>query len=636
MSGPIAPAARQAYAEALNGLMGGILAPESGVLDAWQQYPIPFASHATTADQPAAPQPPADALADLLSGDDIHGNALRLVGRMVREGVTDAMIRSTFQILAQQVEAMRGADRAQALLGGELTRMIRGARDWQARGQTDREDQRRRESAAMDQSADSDFLTPPPRPTEAMFYGLTGEVARTAAAGREVNPVSVAAAFLSWLSAQVGRDVYLQVGDVRHPVPLFTLHVGRTAIAAKGESTGLPLRIDEAIRQSPLARLGPEQHLLGQTHAGGLSSREGLTLFVHDGYKSGRDDIPSIEDKRLWVFEPEFQNVIAQGKREGNTLSAALRDVWDGGSIKPATKGGRIWASVPHIALHGCITPFELRAGLEQKDITNGFGNRFLLIWAERTCLVPLPRATAPEAISRLARRAERVIRFALGTYPATIYTRELRLTPDAETMWCSAYRSLKRREPLGETVAALLERRAPITLRLAGLFALTDESLMIEARHLAAALAWSRYHRDSVAFVFGAEVEQTRQAIEQSDRRRKLRDYLAGRDWVIRSEILSRALGGKVTANDLNGVLQAMLADGEIEQKQEARGGAATNTKTFYRASVAREIDAKDAKHAQDGVNADPESGRTTAKDAERRTPEKDAAGVVCREVIG
>ena len=70
-----------------------------------------------------------------------------------------------------------------------------------------------------------------------------------------------------------------------------------------------------------------------------------------------------------------------------------------------------------------------------------------------------------------------------------------------------------------------------------------------------------------------------------------------------------------------------------EIEQKQEARGGAARNTKTFYRAFVAR---AKDAKHAQDGVNADPESGRTTAKDAERRTPEKDAAGVVCREVIG
>jgi hypothetical protein len=26
-------------------------------LDAWQQYRIPFASHATTADQPAAPQP---------------------------------------------------------------------------------------------------------------------------------------------------------------------------------------------------------------------------------------------------------------------------------------------------------------------------------------------------------------------------------------------------------------------------------------------------------------------------------------------------------------------------------------------------------------------------------------------------
>ncbi len=207
---------------------------------------------------------------------------------------------------------------------------------------------------------DSDFLTPPPRPTEAMFYGLVGDVAAAAAQEREVNRVSVAAAFMSWLSAQIGRDTYIQVGDVRHALQLFTLHTGRTAIAAKGESVSLVKRVDAEIRQSPISNVG-EVGLLGKTHDGGLSSREGLTLFVHDGLKIGKDDIPAIEDKRLWIFEPEFQNVIAQGKREGNTLSAALRDVWDGGSIKPATKGGRIWATEPHIALHGCITPFELR-----------------------------------------------------------------------------------------------------------------------------------------------------------------------------------------------------------------------------------------------------------------------------------
>ena len=56
-------------------------------------------------------------------------------------------------------------------------------------------------------------------------------------------------------------------------------------------------------------------------------------------------------------IESEFANVLGQTKREGNTLSAALRDVWDGISIRPATKTSRVWASDPHIALSGAVTP---------------------------------------------------------------------------------------------------------------------------------------------------------------------------------------------------------------------------------------------------------------------------------------
>ena len=84
-------------------------------------------------------------------------------------------------------------------------------------------------------------------------------------------------------------------------------------------------------------------------------------LLIHDGYKEGKKEIDPVVDKRLWIMESEFANVLHQARRDGNTLSPALRDAWDGKSIKPATKTFRIGATDPHIALSAAITPTELR-----------------------------------------------------------------------------------------------------------------------------------------------------------------------------------------------------------------------------------------------------------------------------------
>lgn len=67
-------------------------------------------------------------LADLLNGDDVHGNACRLVGRWVAQGWDDATIRATMTALALGVESERGSERAAELVGDELDRMIEGAR----------------------------------------------------------------------------------------------------------------------------------------------------------------------------------------------------------------------------------------------------------------------------------------------------------------------------------------------------------------------------------------------------------------------------------------------------------------------------------------------------------------------------
>ena len=159
LTAPVAPDARLRLVEALNGALGGILATESKTLSQsfYFGHPVnqhrrightfdnpdegfcldqlddlellrqPFGSGSKTpSDQPK--QGADDWLAKLLTGDDVHGNALRIIGKMVWQGVDDATIKATFKVLAEKVRDLRGNERAAELVGSELQRMIDGAR----------------------------------------------------------------------------------------------------------------------------------------------------------------------------------------------------------------------------------------------------------------------------------------------------------------------------------------------------------------------------------------------------------------------------------------------------------------------------------------------------------------------------
>lgn len=66
-------------------------------------------------------------LDELLAGDEIHGNTLTIVNRMIAQGAKPELIRATFNVLADQVEAVRGKDRADRLRGRELDEIIESA-----------------------------------------------------------------------------------------------------------------------------------------------------------------------------------------------------------------------------------------------------------------------------------------------------------------------------------------------------------------------------------------------------------------------------------------------------------------------------------------------------------------------------
>lgn len=269
---------------------------------------------------------------------------------------------------------------------------------------------------------DEDYNTPPPRGQESMLYGLAGEVAKAAAEKTEVNPYAACFGFMVMLSASVGRDLYLKLGDSTHHARIFGLHVGRSGRGRKGDSMALTRKIRDKVfnldkdkKTGNLVGLIEQPHIAGHMHAGGLSSREGLVYLIHDGYTNGKTEVPPIDDKRLFIIESEFANVLHQSKRDGNTLSAAIRDSWDGVSIKPATKSFSMGCSDPHICLLGNITPGELIDLIEKRELTNGFANRFFIYWAEKTRRVSMPPPVDDSILMTLSIKTLDVIKWAKG-----------------------------------------------------------------------------------------------------------------------------------------------------------------------------------------------------------------------------
>lgn len=387
----------------------------------------------------------------------------------------------------------------------------------------------------------------------ACLHGLIGDVAHAGSEGTETNPVAIAANFMAYLSCAVGRGVCLPVGNTRHHARLFCLHVGRSGRGRKGDAVSLVLRIDQALRAM-------DESFAPQIHRGGLSSREGLVALMHDGYRQGRVDVPAIEDKRLWVVESEFANVLHQGRRDGNTLSAALRDCWDGIDLKPATKSNRLYASHPHVCLSGAISPSELTGLMSTRELTNGFANRFLMIWTERSRILPFPIETPQALVEQLAARTRDVLAFARADRLDERDRLRVDLSPQAQWRYAQLYRS-ELNDDLGDgAVGALLERRAPMLLRLAMLMALTDLQTRIDAQHIDAAMAWIRHATASVRFVFVSAAEEAKlaQVLELSNR---VLAFLRERGQATRSQISAECFRGKVSKTRIDASLDHLLA---------------------------------------------------------------------------
>src|SRR5262249_52220382 len=241
----------------------------------------------------------------------------------------------------------------------------------------------------------------------------------------------------------------------------------------------------------------------------GLSSGEGLIWAVRDpiekrepvkeknhvsGYQTLIVDA-GVDDKRLLVEEAEFASILKVASREGNTLSAVIRNAWDTGRLRTLTKNSPARATDAHISIVGHITQEELCRYLDSTEADNGFANRFLWLCVRRSKCLPEGGQIQRENFAPIVRGLARALDFA---------RKQERLTWDEEARrdWHTIYPELSKGKR--GLIGAVTARAEAQVCRLALLYALLDESEFICEPHLAAALALWKYCDQSVTTIFG------------------------------------------------------------------------------------------------------------------------------------
>lgn len=343
----------------------------------------------------------------------------------------------------------------------------------------------------------------PTRPAplaEAALHGVAGEFVRLVEPHTEADPAALLVQFLTAMGSLIGAGPYFLAERDHHPARLFAVLVGESSKGRKGSSWSHVREFAQRIDPEWLKRV-----------PSGLSSGEGLIWAVRDpvirreairergrvtGYESVQAD-GGISDKRLLVYESEFASALRVIERDGNTLSAQVRLAWDTGTLRVLTKESPAQATGAHISILGHITADELRRYLGRPEAGNGFANRFLWVFVERSKVLPEGGSLEPGALAPLIERTRQAIEAARALGEQQIVRDE-----EARALWYEVYPALSAGQP--GLLGAVVSRGEAQVMRLALLYALRDGSLTIQRAHLEAALAVCRYAEASARFIFG------------------------------------------------------------------------------------------------------------------------------------
>lgn len=321
---------------------------------------------------------------------------------------------------------------------------------------------------------------------EYALYGLAGRIVKKLMPQTETHPASILFHTLARFGNMIGRTAFTQIEATRHYGNIFVVLVGASAKSRKGTAND---RVEEIFK-------GIDSAWENTRQSSGFGSGEGVIDSVRDDrqiFVKGKSQIvPGVKDKRLFIREGEFSRILAVGNREGNLLSQVLRDGWDSKPLRNSVKNNPQTASDPHISAVCDITQHELNLRLQEADRYNGFANRFLWVFVERTKLMPFGGSDLDWSQERKV--LGRAVRFARQQ-------RRIFMTESARVMWRRKYADLSQeREGI---VGGITSRAEAQVLRLALIFALLDCSEKIDSAHLRAALDVLDYCLRSVEHIF-------------------------------------------------------------------------------------------------------------------------------------
>jgi Protein of unknown function (DUF3987) len=316
----------------------------------------------------------------------------------------------------------------------------------------------------------------------AAYHGLAGQVVRALEPHSEADPAGMLAVLLAAFGNLTGPGPHAVAGAANHPPRLNVVLVGDTSRSRKGTA--------QAAVDQVLALAAPTW--FADQVRSGLASGEGLIAAVRDG---DGDDLGTL-DRRLLVVEPEFARVLAVAGRDGSTLSAILRQLYDSGTVRVMTRRDPLRATGVHVSVIGHVTQEELRRSLSVVEAANGFGNRLLYVCVRRSKLLPHGGHHDPALLDHLAAQVAAAVDRAQRVGAMT-------RSAAANLAWEQAYTRWAQQVP-GGLAGALTARPEAHALRLSLAYALLDGSPVIEPEHVAAAVAVVDYAEQSARYVFG------------------------------------------------------------------------------------------------------------------------------------
>jgi hypothetical protein len=330
--------------------------------------------------------------------------------------------------------------------------------------------------------------------------GILGDLVRAIEPHSEADPAALLIQALAAYGNALNRGPHFRAEADAHHMNLFAALVGETSKGRKGTSWGHIRRI--------FALVDPDW--TSQRVMNGLSSGEGLIWAVRDeitkdepvrerGKPTGEYQTVvvdrGIEDKRLFVLESEFASTLRVMGRDGNTLSAVIRQAWDMGNLRTMTRNSPAQATGAHISLIVHITRDELCRLIEATEASNGFCNRFLWLCVKRSKTLPEGGHFDEAALTPIIQRLSRAVQFGRGAG-------ELTRDDATREMWRTVYPTLSEGKP--GLLGAVTSRSEAQVMRLASLYAIQDMSYVVRPEHLTAALALWEYCEASARYIFG------------------------------------------------------------------------------------------------------------------------------------